>query len=50
MLFRGTPGTVQNFVSTGDAEGDSPIFVASCHKNRDSPARRNGLAPRVARP
>ena len=24
-------------MSTGDAEGDSPIFVASCHKNRDSP-------------
>ena len=21
----------------GDAKGDSPIFVASCHKNRDSP-------------
>jgi hypothetical protein len=32
-------GTVRNSVSVGGAEGDSPIFVASCHKMGTVPSK-----------
>ncbi len=35
-------GPVPNSVLVIVPEGDSPIFVASCHKNRDSPPRIEG--------
>jgi O-antigen ligase/tetratricopeptide (TPR) repeat protein len=41
-VFRGTAA------SPNPAEGDSPIFVASCHKNWDSPPDR--LRPAIGRP
>ena len=34
-------GPVPYFVSPGELDGDIPIFVASCHKNRDSPPLRS---------